>query len=168
MCGSTFLSGSAPVPLEVVLTHDGDVRVGGPAYREIVVETITCKACGRTTPTSDLPGVEVDVAAVLHQLDRTAAAYIGSARVRIPCACGSAGYAATVEVVLLLHISVSGLHVEVLGSEPLASSQVTCTGARHEPTSPHLQVPSGAAALLGLALCRAASSARCTARPMEA
>jgi hypothetical protein len=160
-CGSTYLSGSAPVPLEVVLGRDGDVRIAGPAYREIVVETITCKACGRTTSTADLPGVEVDVAAVLRQLDDAAAADIRRAQVRIPCGCGAAGYTATVEVVLLLHISASGLHVEVLdgGSEPTLCDQVRCTGARREsPTAAGLQVPSRTAALLGQALWRALSA----------
>ncbi len=103
-CGSPYLRGLVLLPL-VLTTSGGGIALTGPTVRELPVESLTCKACGRHTVTRDLPPIGIDVAAVLEQLAAVASACpsLGVQALSPMCTCGSQTLTWSTVVALTVH-----------------------------------------------------------------
>ena len=129
-CGCEYLYGLVLLPL-VLTTYAGGVDLAGSTVRELPVESLTCKACGRHTITRDLPPIGIDVAAVLEKL---AAEEAGRPSVRagatLPrCTCGSEDLSWSAVVALTVHTAGSTMLGEVSRSMAATPAGTLACGA---------------------------------------
>jgi hypothetical protein len=106
-----------------VLTASASRGIGlaGPTVRDLPVESVTCKACGRHTVTRDLPPIGIDMGAVLEQLaaaGRTARPSLDARATSPVCTCGSHTLTWTTVVALTVHTAGTTMLGEVSPRSP--------------------------------------------------
>jgi hypothetical protein len=117
------------LPLVLTASGSGGIGLAGSTVRELPVESLTCKACGRHTVTRDLPPIGIDVVAVLEQLAaaETARPSPGVGAISPMCACGSPILTLSTVVALTVHTAGATMLGEVSPGNSAATPGGTLT-----------------------------------------
>jgi hypothetical protein len=127
-CGCPYLRGLVLLPLVLTASESRGIGLAGPTVRDLPVESVTCKACGRYTVTRDLPPIGIDVAAVLEQLaaaGQTARPSLDARATSPVCTCGSHTLTWSTVVALTVHTAGTRMLGEVSPRSPAGTPRGT-------------------------------------------